>query len=221
MRMRTYVPMDTRRRILELLSSGLSQAEVARLLGVTKSTVAYHARRMREPDPRFRRRYDWNAVQAYYDRGHTVNECVAHFGFSKQTWHAAKNRGAIVTRSRTMSIAQLLSAPRNRAHLKRRLISAGLLPDHCQSCGISQWSGRPLALELHHVNGDGHDNRLANLEILCPNCHSQTDSWGERNSRRPALRLVESRQDTTQPPEPACGRAALRIVAPPPAGDAA
>ncbi len=110
---------------------------------------------------------------------------------------------------------------RNRAHLKRRLISAGLLPDHCQSCGISQWSGRPLALELHHVNGDGLDNRLANLEILCPNCHSQTDSWGGRNSRRPALRLVESRPDATQPPEPACGRAALRIVAPPPAGDAA
>jgi 5-methylcytosine-specific restriction endonuclease McrA len=175
--------METRGRVLEMLAAGQAQAEIARRLGITKGTVAYHARRVHEPDRRFRRRYDWKAVQAYYDLGHTVNECVAHFGFSKQTWHAAKNRGAIVTRNRAMSIEQLLSAPRNRAHLKRRLISAGMLPAHCQSCGTSQWRGRPLALELHHVNGDGKDNRLANLELLCPNCHSQTDSWGGRNSR--------------------------------------
>ena len=51
-------------------------------------------------------------------------------------------------------------------------------------CGIAAWRGRPLALELHHINGDGRDNRLENLTLLCPNCHSQTDSWGGRNSRR-------------------------------------
>lgn len=67
-----------------------------------------------------------------------------------------------------MPIEQLVAAPRNRAHLKQRLVSVGLLPDHCQACGISQWQGRPLALELHHVNGKGKDNRLANLQLLCP-----------------------------------------------------
>ncbi len=76
-----------------------------------------------------------------------------------------------------------------RDHLKRRLLKAGLLPNHCQTCGISQWRGRPLPLELHHVNGNGQDNSLANLELLCPNCHSQTNSWGGRN-RRPVLRLI-------------------------------
>ncbi|HEX3691850.1 MAG TPA: hypothetical protein VHU13_00775 [Solirubrobacteraceae bacterium] len=50
---------------------------------------------MREPDPRFRRRYDWKAVQAYYDEGHTVRECVEHFGFSTYSWHAAKNVGRL------------------------------------------------------------------------------------------------------------------------------
>jgi hypothetical protein len=83
-----------------------------------------------------------------------------------------------------MPIEQLLCGRRARTHLKSRLIKAGLLLVHWQICGIAEWRGRPLALELHHINGEGHDNRLDNLSLLCPNCHSQTDSWGGRNRRR-------------------------------------
>lgn len=168
-----------------MLATGASQAEIARSLGITKSTVAYHARRVREPDPRFRRRYDWSVVQAYYDAGHSVNDCVAHFGFSKKTWHAAKNRGDIRTRPHAMPIEALLAAPRDRGHLKSRLSKEGLLAPRCQECGLGKWRGLPIALELHHINGRGQDNRLENLKLLCPNCHSQTDSWGGRNSKRP------------------------------------
>jgi 5-methylcytosine-specific restriction endonuclease McrA len=179
----------------------MTQAAIARSLGVTKGTVAYHARRVLEPDARFRRRYDWQTVQAYYDEGHSVNECVGHFGFSKATWHKAKNRGDIRTRPHGMPIEQLLAAPRNRNHLKKRLVSLGLLSRRCQACGLTDWRDRPLALELHHINGDGKDNRLENLALLCPNCHSQTDSWGGRNRPRaagirsaPAARPARSRR---------------------------
>jgi len=174
----------TRTSVLEMLATGMSQAQIARALGVTKGTVAYHARRVLEPDPRFRRRYDWKRVQAFYDEGHSVSECVAHFGFSAKTWHDAMKRGAIRTRPHAMPIEQLLAAPRGRGHLKKRLLKAGLLLSRCRDCGLEEWRGNRIPLELHHINGDGKDNRLENLTLLCPNCHSQTDSWGGRNCRR-------------------------------------
>lgn len=64
-----------------------------------------------------------------------------------------------------------------------------------ERCGISDWQSEPLSLQLHHENGDGTDNRLANLSFLCPNCHSQTDTYGGRNGHKkakPHLELVET-----------------------------
>jgi ribosomal protein S27AE len=65
---------------------------------------------------------------------------------------------------------------RGRENVRLRLIASGLKNEECERCGVSKWQGKPLSLELHHVNGDGYDNRLENLEILCPNCHSQTST---------------------------------------------
>ena len=182
-------PHDTRRAVAAALGDGLSRAEVARRLGISKSTVSYHARRLGRPsNPRCARRYDWAEVQRYYDAGHSVAECQARFGFAKQAWNDAVRRGAVAARPRITPIDDLLGAktPRGRWNLKRRLVDAGLLEDRCEECGLTDWRGRPISLALHHRNGVRDDNRLENLALLCPNCHSQTENFAGRNRLRRA-----------------------------------
>jgi hypothetical protein len=72
----------------------------------------------------------------------------------------------------------------DRMRLKRRLVAAGLMPYACAVCGISEWLGRTLILQLDHVNGIGDDKGLENLRLLCPNCHSQTSTYCGRNARQ-------------------------------------
>ena len=172
-----------------LLEQGVSGTAIARELGISKSTVSYHKRRLGySVDVRCNRRYDWDAVQRFYDAGHSITECQEHFGFARKTFMDAVQRGDVRSRPQAMPIEALLAAPRNRTHLKQRLFSAGLKENRCEVCGLTEWLGEPLSMALHHVNGDGRDNRLENLQLLCPNCHSQTDNFSGRGRRR--LRVV-------------------------------
>ena len=66
------------------------------------------------------------------------------------------------------------------AVLKKKLIEEGYKEDKCESCGLVEWLGVKLSLELHHKDGDRFNNKFENLEILCPNCHSITPNFRGR-----------------------------------------
>ncbi len=64
--------------------------------------------------------------------------------------------------------------------LKLKLYKLNLKKKQCEDCGIKKWNGAELTFELHHNDGNGFNNNLNNLKILCPNCHSQTEDFRKK-----------------------------------------
>ncbi len=174
-----------KQQILALLAQGKTYTQIVAELGCAKSTVAYHAKSVKAP-PNYKV-HDWEAVQKFYDEGHGVNECRRKFEICAAVWYNAKKPGKIVTHRDHRILLDVLLSPEHgatRATIKPRLIHSGLLKIKCARCGIMDWRGEPLSLELHHTNGVSNDHRLENLQLLCPNCHSQTDSYSGRNAKK-------------------------------------
>jgi Zn finger protein HypA/HybF involved in hydrogenase expression len=171
--------------ILDLLKQGKTYAEIVAILGCSKATISYHVKRLGQGFEL--KRYDWKKISQYYDQGHSLEECMTKFGFSRGAWHGAVVRGDIKVRNNIMDLDVLLVDNRpqtSRSHLKRRLIREHRLEAKCNECGIADWNNKPLSLQLDHINGQAKDNRLENLRLLCPNCHSQTETFAGRNCRR-------------------------------------
>lgn len=67
------------------------------------------------------------------------------------------------------------------SRLRRAMIEVGM-EEVCGECGLSTtWNGKPLRLQVDHIDGQYWNNLEGNLRFMCPNCHTQTDTWGYRN----------------------------------------
>lgn len=79
-----------------------------------------------------------------------------------------------------------------RGIVKRLILRDGAIEHQCRDCGIEAvWNGKPITLQLEHMNGVNDDHRLSNLCFLCPNCHSQTDTYAGRNGAK-ALPIIKA-----------------------------
>lgn len=62
-----------------------------------------------------------------------------------------------------------------------KLLKEGIKPYQCECCKNTEWLGKPIPLEVHHIDGDRTHNEISNFALLCPNCHAFTDSYRGRN----------------------------------------
>ena len=118
----------------------------------------------------------------------TVNNAILEYGidtshFTGQGW----NIGLKFNPNPTILTSDLLinNSNYNSYKLKNRLLRDGYKEYICEKCKRTEWEGEPIPLELHHINGDNRDNRIENLQLLCPNCHAQTDNYRGRKTSAP------------------------------------
>lgn len=97
---------------------------------------------------------------------------ISHFTFRKQYKSNVQNNAYISANTYLNDTVPITSYK-----LKNKLLKEGIKENKCEICGISSWLDKELILQLHHINGVHTDNHLENLQLLCPNCHSQTDNF--------------------------------------------
>lgn len=137
------------------IENSICISDVCKVLNITVCT--YNYTRIREQCNEYNIKYDHFDVKLSQRR-------------NKFIWSAE----GLLTNNSTMA----------RSNLRKVLIRLGYYTGECSECGITDWNGKPLIIEIDHIDGISENNEITNLRWLCPNCHSQTETFRNSRARR-------------------------------------
>ncbi len=132
---------------------------------------------------------DYRIIECY-NNGITLHEASAKLSMSVVSlWRRAKKlniQWSNIKRSspNKIELVEILEGKHpsyQTFKLRNRLISEGIKINKCEICGISDWNGKELSTQLDHIDGNSHNHLLENLRMICPNCHSQTETYCGKN----------------------------------------
>jgi hypothetical protein len=156
---RASIPED---RLRDLVQRSTSYADVMRGLGLDVNDTNH--RRIRRA-----------ATRLGLDTSH----------FKRRAWARPERPASEPISNRVLVVLPSDAGRTNRSQLHRALTELGV-PYACETCGnTGEWLGRPITLQIDHVNGDWRDNRRENLRYLCPNCHALTETWCRQKAAAP------------------------------------
>ena len=117
----------------------------------------------------------------------SISEVVGERRFKETAIRLGIHKPAKMTgRREKIPLADILAGMHPQYHsstLRKRMIAEGARKHQCETCGHSEWNGRPIPLTLHHVDGNHCNNNDSNIQILCYNCHAQTENFGSLNKK--------------------------------------
>lgn len=112
----------------------------------------------------------------------TLNKAIKYFKidtshFTGQNW----SKGQTIGPKRPIEDYLSNKYSTNSHSLRKRLIKENYKKEQCECCKLKVWNDKPIPLELNHIDGNHYNNNLDNLEIICPNCHAQTNNYRGKN----------------------------------------
>ncbi len=181
------------------VEDGLSTRRIAERFNVSQTTVRYWLKK-HELETNFDRRKSWDdsKLTSAVAKAETLSDVLREFGMATGSGNYKSINKAIARlgidtshligrgsgrggNARTDAEVFCENSTYSRHGLLRRLLAKGV-SEECAVCGVGgEWQGKPLRLQVDHINGVNNDHRLENLRVMCPNCHSQTATWGGKN----------------------------------------
>ncbi len=116
----------------------------------------------------------FNCKQSY-----SASQAKNHRGFGDKEIATAASHKRVKELYKSYESLEFRDLPS--AERRRRILSK--FDNKCCECGISDWRGKKLSLEIHHLDGDNSNNDELNLVLLCPNCHSVTENFRSKNKK--------------------------------------